>query len=82
MRGLRSTLALILVLAGLGAYIYFVMSKQDDSGPKLEKVFVGLDPAKVEEIRIKSESGEVTTVKKGSDGWQIVSKSYRYDLRE
>ena len=73
MRGLRSTLALILVLAGLGAYIYFVMSKQDDSGPKLEKVFVGLDPAKVEEIRIKSESGEVTTVKKGSDGWQIVS---------
>jgi len=42
MRGLRSTIALVVVLGGLGAYIYFVTWKQGDtpdSGKKLEKVF-------------------------------------------
>ena len=73
MRGLRSTLALIVVLAGLGAYIYFVTSKQEDSAASSqEKVFAGLDASKIDELRIKSETGEVTTVKKSADGWQFV----------
>jgi hypothetical protein len=74
MRGLRSTLALTVVLAGLGAYIYFVTSKQDDTGAtKQEKVFAGLEADKIEELKIRSESGDVTTVKKGADGWLLVS---------
>ena len=32
MRGLRSTIALVVVLAGLGAYIYFVTWKQPEGG--------------------------------------------------
>jgi len=30
MRGLKSTIALVVVLAGLGAYIYFVVSKMPE----------------------------------------------------
>jgi hypothetical protein len=73
MRGLRSTIALVVVLAGLGAYIYFVTWKQPDtpdSGKKLEKVFtVGSD--KIEEIKITSASGEATTAKKEGGTWKL-----------
>ena len=67
MRGLRSTLAFIVVLAGLSAYIYFVTSKKpatDSAGPTREKVFAALQADKIDELRIKSESGETTAVKK------------------
>ena len=44
MRGLRSTIAFIVVLAGLGAYIYFVTWKKTaEPASKLEKVFSGVD---------------------------------------
>jgi len=75
MRGLRSTIALAVVLAGLGAYIYFVTSKQDtdSSTTKLEKVFPGLATDKINELTVKSESGDTTTLKKEGDKWQMTS---------
>jgi len=75
MRGLRSTIALAVVLIGLGAYIYFVTSKQDtdSSTTKLEKVFPGLSTDKINELTITSESGDVTTLKKEDDKWQVTS---------
>jgi len=75
MRRLWSTLALVVVLGGLGAYIYFGIGKQSDasSASKQEKVFASLQTDKIDELKIKSESGDVTTVKKGGDGWQIVA---------
>src|SRR5204863_3097153 len=74
MRGLRSTIALIVVLAGLSAYIYFVTSKQPESagGPKQEKVFASIQADKIDDLRIKSESGDTTALKKGDAGWQLV----------
>ena len=43
MRGLRSTIALIVVLGGLGAYIYFVTWKKPaEPASKQEKVFAGV----------------------------------------
>jgi hypothetical protein len=74
MRGLKSTIALLVVLVGLGAYIYFVTWKlpaEGSSTTKTEKVFDGLTTDKIDEIRVQSESGEVTSVKKGTNGWQI-----------
>ena len=54
MQGLRSTLALVVILAGLGAYIYFVESKKDVSGvTKQEKVFLARTG---ESQRIRQES--------------------------
>lgn len=75
MRGAKSTLALLAVLIGLGAYIYFVTWKQEeDAGvSKQEKVFAGLLPDDVQELTIKSEKGEVTSVKRQDDGWHIVT---------
>lgn len=75
MRGLGSTIALIVILAGLGAYIYFVTWKQPDpdAPPAQEKVFASLESDKIEEIKVTSESGDTTTLKKDSAGWQIVA---------
>lgn len=75
MRGLRSTIALLVVLAALSAYIYFVTWKKTDTdtGSKLEKVFAALETDKIDEIKVKSESGETTTLRKVSGTWQITA---------
>jgi hypothetical protein len=73
-RGLWSTLVLIVVLAGLGAYIYFVLNKQPESGTAStkEKVFASLQADKIEEVKVTTSAGDATTVKKENGGWQIV----------
>ena len=75
MRGLRSTIALLVVLIGLGAYIYFVTWKRaaQDSGPKQEKVFASVLADQIEELKVKAESGDVTTLKKTSGAWTVVA---------
>src|SRR5918994_249112 len=83
MRGLRSFLGLVVVLIGLGAYLYFVESKRTpgDDGPKKEKVF-NVESDKIEEISIRSESGEQTTLRKSGSEWQIVADENASDLKE
>ena len=73
MRGLRSTIALLAVLLGLGAYIYFVTWKRPEGAAEAakERVFVSLDADKIDEIKVKSESGDTTTVKKAKATWQV-----------
>lgn len=75
MRGLRSAIALFLVLIGLGVYVYFVTWKQPEGGAdtakKQEKVFTTLEPEKIEELKIKSDKGETTTIKKDNGAWQV-----------
>src|SRR5205809_7945184 len=76
MRGLKTAIALVVVLGGLFAYIYFVTWKQPEGGAALsasknEKVFAGLQADKVDEIRVHSESGDSTVLKKDKDGWKI-----------
>jgi hypothetical protein len=74
MRGLRSTIALIVVLGGLGAYIYFVTWKTPETAAsKQEKVFAGVEADKVEEVKLKSEKGDVTTLKKENGTWNLVA---------
>jgi hypothetical protein len=73
MRGLGSTIALIVVLGGLFAYIYFVTwKKTPETASTQEKVFVGLDADKVEELKVTSDKGESTTLKKANGAWQLV----------
>jgi hypothetical protein len=74
MRGLRSTIAMLVVLIGLGAYAYFVTSKKtDDTASKQEKLFASLEAPKIDELKVKSKSGDVTTLKKENGAWKIVS---------
>jgi hypothetical protein len=72
MRGLRSFLVLLIVGAGLGAYLYFVESKRDPSGgDKKDKVFT-VESDKIDELTVKSESGDRTSLKKAGTDWQVV----------
>jgi hypothetical protein len=74
MRGLKTTIGLVVVLGGLFAYIYFVTWKTpaaDPSASKTEKVFAGLQSDKVDEIRVHSESGDSTVLRKDKDGWKV-----------
>jgi len=75
MRGLRSTIALVVVLAGLGAYIYFVTWKQPTDTPasKLEKVFASVEADKISDLKVKAEAGDTTTLTKDKDGWKLVA---------
>src|SRR5438876_1039147 len=75
MRGLRSTIALMVVLGGLAAYIYFVTWKRPDkdADTKRQKVFASLQADKIDEIRLKSAAGETTTLKKENGAWQIAA---------
>jgi hypothetical protein len=73
MRGVRSFLGLLVVLIALGAYLYFVESKRTpgESGEQRDKVFA-VEADKIEEIRIKAESGETTALRRSGTEWQIV----------
>ena len=75
MRGLRSTIALLVVLIGLGAYIYFVTSKVPDSTTTAakEKVFTGVDANGIVEMVVKAEGGDNTTLKKENGAWQLTT---------
>src|SRR6185295_18449547 len=80
MRGFKSTLALVVVFAGLGAYIYFVTSKMPDGGAsgdtkKLDKVFVGVAADKIEEVKVSTAAGDSTTLKKDGGAWKITQPS-------
>src|SRR4051794_18187623 len=80
MRGLRSTIALIVVLAGLGAYIYFVTSKVPAGGStsddaKKDKVFTSLQADKIEEVKVSTAAGDATTLKKDGTAWKITQPS-------
>src|SRR5262245_32502743 len=74
MRGLTSTLILVVVLAGLGGYIYFVDSKRPaasagESAATTEKVFT-VDADKVNELRI-TYKGQTAALKKEAAGWKL-----------
>lgn len=72
MRGVKSLLVLVVVLAGLGAYIYFVESRkpQGDEATLGPKVFAVKADA-IDEVTVKSAGGDKTTLKKVGGAWQI-----------
>jgi hypothetical protein len=74
MRGAWSLLVLVLIAAGLGSYLYFVEMKREPGEPaeKKAKVF-SVEADKIDELTIKSESGDRTTLKKNGKDWQVVS---------
>jgi hypothetical protein len=73
-RGLTSTLLLVVVLAGLGAYIYFVDSKRSPASlsgePAKEKVY-SVETDKIDEIKITA-GGETTLLRKSDAGWTMI----------
>ena len=68
MRGAWSTLALVAVALGLGAYIYFVDSARSDTEAN-EKVFA-VEPGTVEEVRVVAKGDTSVLMKTGAD-WAL-----------
>ena len=68
-----STLILLVVALGLGGYLYFVESERPVADENAKKKVFSYDSAKINQIEIKSSSGEVTALRKGAnDAWSIV----------
>jgi hypothetical protein len=71
MRGLRF-IVLLLIAIPLGWYAYYDSKKGPvDDSPKRDKVFA-VEADKIEEIEIKSESGDKTTLRRKGSDWEIV----------
>src|SRR3954464_14671839 len=71
MRGVR-VLILLAVAIPLGWYAYYDSKKGAvDNTPKHDKVFT-VESDKIDEIEIKSESGDRTTLRKKGSDWEIV----------
>jgi hypothetical protein len=72
MRGLRSFLALLVILIGLGAYLYFVESERTPGAGDERDLAFTVDAAQIDRLRLQSSSGEQTTLRRESDVWQVV----------
>src|SRR4029450_10718440 len=73
MRGVRSLILLLVIAVPLGWYAYRDYQKPaGDDGPKRDKVFT-VEADKIEEISLKSESGERTRLQKSGSEWKIVA---------
>src|SRR3954465_12517770 len=71
MRGMRFLILLIIAIP-LGWYAYYDSKKGPvDDTPKKDKVF-NIEPDKINEIEVKSESGDRTTLRKKGNEWEIV----------
>ena len=74
MRGLRSTLVLLVVAIGLGAYIYFVERHRDPaSTPEPNEQLFTFDADDVTELQIRAEDGAVTDLRQDEGVWRVVA---------
>lgn len=71
MKGLRSFLLLLVVAVGLGVFVYYDSKKAPGDEKKQEKVFADVQSDKIEQVTLKAESGEQTTLQKQGTAWQV-----------
>jgi hypothetical protein len=71
MKGVRSFLALLAVGAALAGYLYYDSKREPADDKKQEKVFAGVQSDKIEQVTVKSVSGDHTTVEKQGAAWQV-----------
>jgi hypothetical protein len=76
MGGLRSTVVLLIVLGGLGGYIYFVDANRDPAALDAKPTaFIELSADDIEEMVIRSDSGETSRVRRMDETWQLLEPS-------
>ena len=73
MRGLRSTLVLLVVALGLGAYIYVVESERPPGGiPEPRDAVFDFESDDITRLSVTAESGDRTVLEKTDNRWQLV----------
>ena len=74
MRGLRSTLVLLVVAVGLGAYIYFVERHRDPaSAPEPNETLFTFDADDVTELEVRAENGATTALRQDDGVWSVIA---------
>jgi Domain of unknown function (DUF4340) len=69
----RSTLILLVLALGFGGYLYFIDSKRPVSDENAKKKVFSYEADKINQLQVKSGSGEVTALRKDANGtWSIV----------
>lgn len=74
MHGLRSTLVLLAVALGLGAYIYFVERHRDPaSAPDPAERLFTFDADDLTELRVRGGDGAVTELRQNDGAWRVAA---------
>jgi hypothetical protein len=71
MRGLTSTIILLVVLAGLVGYIYFADSRPAGEAAAKPKAFT-VSAENIEEVQIRNAEGETARAQRVDTSWQVV----------
>ena len=72
MRGLTSTIVLLLVLGGLVGYIYFVDRERDPAAADAREKAFTVSPENIEELIVRNANGETARVQRIDASWQVV----------
>jgi hypothetical protein len=72
MRGLKSTLVLIVIFAGLLGYIYYLNREGAANDSDRERVFAQISADDIEEVQITLRDGETARVQKTDGAWRLV----------
>jgi hypothetical protein len=74
MRGLRSTLVLLVITVSMGAYIYFVeRHRAPSSAPEQKEQLFDFEANDLSSLRVTSEDGGVTTLERTDEMWRIAT---------
>jgi len=73
MRRLASTLVLVVILAGLVGYIYFVDSERTPGAAEAKPKAFDVSPENIVEVEIKNVAGETTRVERIEANWQVMA---------
>jgi hypothetical protein len=71
-RGLTTTILLVVVLAGLGGYIYFVEMKKPATGANTKPKAFDVNVDQIEELQIKVPGGDTTKAQRTGTDWKLV----------
>jgi len=70
----RSTLILLVVALGFGAYLYFVDAKRPVEDADAKKKVFSSEADKINQLQLKSSTGELTTLRKDAQGiWTLTA---------
>ena len=73
MRGLRSTLVLLVVAVGLGAYVYFIEADRPPGGtPEPQDTAFSFESDDITRLAVTAGNGERTVLEKTDNRWQLV----------
>lgn len=72
MRGLRSFLVLLVVAAGLGAYIYFVESTRTPGETEAREKVFSIEASAIGALEVRAAAGDRTRLEKRDGQWRIV----------